>query len=265
MNPFLLIVVGWAISSAVFFTLWLLWRRGLKAAWVDVVWAAMTGLLAIGFATTCALQGASLPRCLLVALMANLWSLRLTKHLNARVRRLPEGGEDSRYARMKAAAGPKAPAVFLAFYLAQALWAVLFAIPMLGAALRPGPLVWTDALGLLIWVVALTGEATADAQLRGFAADPANKGQVCRAGLWAYSRHPNYFFEWLHWWAYLAIGIAGKEWGWLTISGPFFMLFLLFTATGVLPAELSSLRARGAAYAQYRMQVSPWLPWCRRK
>lgn len=264
MSPFLLLLIGFGASATAFLVLWMLWLKGAKAAWVDVLWAGATGGLAVAFALAAMMSGGNHLRCALVGAMGGLWSLRLTAHLISRVRRLPPGGEDTRYARMKNAAGAKAPSVFLAFYLAQALWALLFSAPMLGAALRDGPLAWTDALGPAIWLVAVGGEALADAQLRRFAANPANKGQVCREGLWAHSRHPNYFFEWLHWWAYLAIGIAGLPWGWLTLSGPFFMLFLLFTATGVLPAELSSLRGRGAAYVRYRREVSPWLPWFKR-
>ena len=85
-------------------------------------------------------------------------------------------------------------------------------------------------------MVAVGGETVADRQLARFRADPANRGAVCREGLWRYSRHPNYFFEWIHWWAYVAIGL-GAPLGGLTILGPVLMLFFMFTLTGIPPTE----------------------------
>ena len=87
-----------------------------------------------------------------------------------------------------------------------------------GRGAQSGPLGLGDAIGVLIAVVAIVGEAISDGQLSAFKRDPANKGKVCDTGLWALSRHPNYFFEWLHWLAYVAIGVsfAGYGWGFAT-------------------------------------------------
>ncbi len=65
-----------------------------------------------------------------------------------------------------------------------------------------------DYLGALILFVGIAGEGIADAQLKRFRDNPANKGKVCDAGLWRWSRHPNYFFQWFGWLAYPVIAIA---------------------------------------------------------
>jgi steroid 5-alpha reductase family enzyme len=109
-------------------------------------------------------------------------------------------------------------------------------------------------------VLALGGEAIADAQLSRFRRDPANRGTVCRTGLWRYSRHPNYFFEWVHWWAYVLIGIAAP-WGWLALFGPALMLLFLFKITGIPPTEARALESRGDAYREYQRTTSVFVPW----
>jgi steroid 5-alpha reductase family enzyme len=111
-----------------------------------------------------------------------------------------------------------------------------------------------------LWALAVAGESLADAQLRAFKSDPAHKGQVCRAGLWAYSRHPNYFCEWLIWCAYALLAISAP-YGWLGLLSPAIILFLLVKVTGIPPTEKQSLRSRGPAYARYQNEVSAFFPW----
>jgi steroid 5-alpha reductase family enzyme len=108
-----------------------------------------------------------------------------------------------------------------------------------------------------VWTVAVTGESVADAQLARFRTDPVNKGMVCSDGLWRYSRHPNYFFEWAHWWAYVLIG-GGAALTWL---GPVAMLVFLFRITGIPYTEKQALRSRGDAYRDYQETTSVFFPW----
>jgi steroid 5-alpha reductase family enzyme len=112
-------------------------------------------------------------------------------------------------------------------------------------------------VGVAVWVVAVAGEWIADRQLARFRADPGSRGRVCRAGLWRYSRHPNYFFEWLHWWAYVPIGHAQP----LTFLGPAAMLLFLLRVTGIPYAERQALASRGEAYRAYQRATSAFLPW----
>jgi steroid 5-alpha reductase family enzyme len=109
------------------------------------------------------------------------------------------------------------------------------------------------------WLVAVGGEWLADRQLAAFRADPGNRGRTCRAGLWAWSRHPNYFFEWLHWFAYLWLAIGSRLW-WLALTGPVVMLLFLYRVSGIPWTEAQSLRSRGEDYARYQREVSAFFP-----
>ena len=115
------------------------------------------------------------------------------------------------------------------------------------------------ASALAIWTVAVGGEALADRQLARWRADPAHRGRTCRAGLWAWSRHPNYFFEWLHWFAWPVLAFPAPHW-WLALSGPLLMLLFLNRLSGIPWTEAQALRSRGDDYRRYQDEVSPFLP-----
>jgi steroid 5-alpha reductase family enzyme len=117
-----------------------------------------------------------------------------------------------------------------------------------------------DSLGVLCWLVALAGESAADRQLARFKADPANRGRVCREGLWRYSRHPNYFFEWIHWWAYVFLAVGSPHW-WLAPFGVVAMLVFLTLVSGIPRSEAQALKSRGAGYREYQRTTSAFLPW----
>ena len=104
-------------------------------------------------------------------------------------------------------------------------------------------------------------ELPADRQLARFKADPANAGLTCRVGLWRWSRHPNYFFEWLHWWSYCAFAVGSGWWWWTTLVGPVVMLTLLFKVTGIPATEAQAIRTRGDDYRAYQRTTSPFIPW----
>jgi steroid 5-alpha reductase family enzyme len=108
-------------------------------------------------------------------------------------------------------------------------------------------------------MVALTGESIADRQLARFRASPSNRGKVCREGLWRYSRHPNYFFEWFHWWAYAWLAVGSPLW-WLPILGVVVMYLFLTRVTGVPPTEAQAIRSRGDAYREYQRTTNAFFP-----
>jgi len=147
----------------------------------------------------------------------------------------------------------------------QAFWAVLFAIPFLVVVGNesPGLSLW-DWLGALVVLLAMTGETVADAQLARFRADPANKGRTCRSGLWRYSRHPNYFFEWLHWFGYIFLAIGSSYW-WVAIWGPVLMILFLLFVTGIPHTEKQAIVSRGEDYVRYQKETSMFIPWLPRK
>lgn len=251
----LVLLLGWVALAVVMLVLWLVQRATRNAGIVDVAWSFGTGLLAVGFAL--AADGWPARR-VLVAVLGGAWGLRLGFYLLRRVLGDPE--EDVRYRELRHEHGANIQLFLLGFFQLQALWAVLFALPMLVAARNATPgLGGPDALGVLIWIVAVGGEAVADRQLARFRRDPANRGRVCRSGLWRYSRHPNYFFEWVHWWSYVAIGMSG-DLGWLTLLGPAVMLVFLLKITGIPLLERRMLESRGEAYREYQRTTSVFFP-----
>ncbi len=255
MNDWAILAAGWATMAIAMAVLWELQRRGGKAGIVDILWAAGVGVLAVAFAA--AGSGYSMRR-LLIAMLAGGWSFRLSRYLFARVL---GSAEDGRYEKLKKDWGASAQPRMFAFFQMQAFWSVLFAAPILVAAGNAErPLGWLDLLGVAIWVVAVRGETAADRQLALFRSRPANRGKVCRDGLWRYSRHPNYFFEWIHWWAYCAIGWNAPH-GWLTLAGPALMLLFLTKITGIPPTEANAIASRGDAYREYQRTTSVLFPW----
>jgi steroid 5-alpha reductase family enzyme len=148
-----------------------------------------------------------------------------------------------------------------AFLMIQAAAAALLTLSMFVAARNPAPaLRLADWAGIAILAVAIAGEGVADGQMRRFR-DRAQKGAVCDTGLWGWSRHPNYFFEWLGWCAYPVMAINIDWWpGWIALTGPVFMFWLLRYVSGVPPLEDAMLRSRGARFAEYQRRVSAFFP-----
>jgi steroid 5-alpha reductase family enzyme len=121
-----------------------------------------------------------------------------------------------------------------------------------------------EVFGLLIWMGGVAGETIADYQLASFKRNPlyAGSGQVFDQGLWRYSRHPNYFFEWIVWIGYSVMAISAP-FGWLGIISPILILFLLLKVSGVPLTEAHALEAHGEAYRDYQSKTSPFFPWFR--
>lgn len=245
-----------AASVGFLVVLWAIQLRTLDAATVDIGW---TVLVAGGAVASAILVDGDATRRLLVAAMAGAWALRLGGHLLVdRVLRNAE--EDGRYRWLRERWGDRAPRNFLLLYLAQSVVAAMFVAPI-AVAMRGGALDAWAAAGVVLWMVALAGESVADRQLAQFRADSSNRGRVCRRGLWRYSRHPNYFFEWLHWWAYVLIAHGAP----LTLLGPLVMLLFLFRVTGIPYTERQALRSRGDAYRAYQADTSAFIPWWPRR
>ena len=255
-----LVLLAWLVAAGVMTLLWLIHLPMRNAAIVDFGWGFLLPTIAIVYAIA---GPGYAPRRWLVAGMAAVWGYRLAFYLL--FTRIIGHPEEGRYVELRQSWKTNLPLKFFVFFQAQALLDVMLSMPFLLAALDPRPaLDWTNLAGAALWLIAFTGEATADAQLNAFKSNPANKGKTCRAGLWNYSRHPNYFFEWLIWVAY-ALYVIMAPWGRLALACPALMLFFLFRVTGIPATEAQALRSRGEEYRRYQETTNAFVPWFPKK
>ena len=202
LTPAVQVVLGLLIVSAMMAVLWFVQRRTGNAGIVDAGWAASIGILGVFYAAT---SNGFLPRRVLVAVLIGFWAARLAIYLL--VDRVVGRGEDGRYRTLREQWGASAGRRLFFFFQTQALAASFFALPVLVVAYHPVDR-WTrwDMAGVLIWCISVGNTILADRQLARFKRRPESRGKTCREGWWRYSRHPNYFFEWLHWWSYVRVG-----------------------------------------------------------
>jgi len=224
---------------------------------VDIAWSFNFTPLALTFA----LLGSGVPlRRVLVAGMVALWSLRLTVHLARRIAAL-HPVEEGRYLELRRLWSDDVNGRFFRFFMLQGLLNAGLSTPFMFACLNPSPAPHpVEIIGLLVFALSLTGEAVADAQLDAFKKEASNRGKVCGAGLWRYSRHPNYFFEWLVWCGY-ALVATPVPFGWVSWACPALMLYFLLRVTGIPATEAQTVRSRGEAYLEYQRTTSAFVPW----
>ena len=248
--------------SAIMAFAWVVAGRTGQSGWVDAIWSFAVGGAGVAAALTPVGDGgAPTVRQGIVASLAAIWALRLGLHI---ARRTIGGADDPRYAQLRREWGAAFRRKLFWFLQVQAVAAFLLVLSILVAARNPASgLRLGDWLGILVLITSVAGEAAADRQLTRFRANPANKGRVCDVGLWALSRHPNYFFEWLGWLAYPAIAIdptGTYGFGWIALIGPAFMYWLLVHVSGLPPLEAHMLRSRGDAFRAYQARVNGFWP-----
>lgn len=223
---------------------------------VDIGWGASFFLIAFA----CLLFGdGNLFKKIFIVSLVMIWSGRLVWHL---WRRLDLQIEDPRYTKIMEGFG-KENYEFKAYlmFLFQGFLVLILSTPfILVSGYAKTPWVFYEGLGLAVWLIGFFGEASADRQLEQFKLDPKNKGKVCNVGLWKYSRHPNYFFEWVIWIGFFLIALP--TWGgWFAIISPVMMLILLTRVSGIPPAEEQALKSKGDAYREYQKKTSAFIPW----
>jgi len=238
---------------------WAVQQRTGNSGWVDTIWTFSLGLVGAGSALWPVGDAAPNARQLLVAALVAIWSLRLGSHIAARTAKIVD---DPRYAAFAKEWGVDSPRKMFIFLQNQGFGSIPLVFAIFVASRFPSDaLRLQDFLGALILVIGIAGESLADAQLKRFRENPANKGRVCDAGLWRWSRHPNYFFEWFGWLAYPVIGISlDYPWGWATLLAPVFMYWILVHVTGIPPLEAQMLRSRGERYRDYQTRTSMFFP-----
>jgi steroid 5-alpha reductase family enzyme len=239
------------IAAAAFLT-WLLSVSKRNASIVDSLWPLLFLIAAAAYA---AAVPQLTPRAIGVLILVTIWGLRLSIHIT---RRNWGGGEDRRYQAIRARNQPHfaLKSLYLVFEL-QALLAWIVALPLYAAITASSPLGILDLAGCLLWLLGFCFEAVGDWQLAGFKADPANRGRVLDRGLWRYTRHPNYFGEFVLWWGFYLIALAAG--GWWSMAGPMLMSVLLLRVSGVTLLE-KDIGERRPAYADYRRRTNAFFP-----
>jgi len=200
------------------------------------------------------LTGAAEPVQLVASLLVVVWAVRLGTYLFRRIMRMKV---DHRFDGMR-----DEPLRFARFWLLQAITVAVVMLPvsyLLDQENPPGLGVWS-VVGAAVWLVGLLVEVIADAQKSAFRAKEENSERFIASGLWRYSRHPNYFFEWLHWFTYVFLAVGGHLF-WLSLAGPVVMFAFLYRVSGIPWTEAQSLRSRGEDYRTYQRQVSAFFPW----
>jgi steroid 5-alpha reductase family enzyme len=123
----------------------------------------------------------------------------------------------------------------------------------------PEMITWLDMLGLILWGVGFIFEAVGDWQLAAFKSNPANKGKVMDQGLWAYTRHPNYFGECFMWWGIFLIAFSTPN-SWWTILSPLTITAVLLKMTGI-PLTEKTIVTHRPGYKEYIQRTNAFFPW----
>ena len=227
-------------------------RRLGRVSVVDVTW----GLVFVAIGWVAFVVGTGSARSLLLAVLVTVWGGRLAWHIR---RRALGAGEDPRYDRLLADApeGRRFAVAVRKVFVVQGLAAWFVSLPLQVAAATDRPLGWIAAAGVVVWLVGVTFEGVGDAQLAAFKRDPANRGRVMDRGLWAWTRHPNYFGDAAVWWGLWLV--AAEAWpGVLTVLSPVAMTYFLAFATGA--RLLESEMARRPGYPEYMERTSMFFP-----
>jgi steroid 5-alpha reductase family enzyme len=233
---------------------WIVQQRTGNSGWVDTIWTFSLGLVGAVSALWPMSGEPLMLRQWLVAALITIWSLRLGLHIAVRTTKITD---DPRYAEYIRQWGARAARGMFIFLQQQAGGTIPLVFAVFIAAHHPGPIRIQDFIGAGVLLIAIAGEAIADWRLTQFRNRSVNKGRICDVGLWRWSRHPNYFFEWFGWLAYPIIAI-GPDYplGWLSLLGPAFMYWILVYVTGIPPLEDHLARSRGDAFAVYRARTS---------
>jgi len=248
-----LLVVGAVLACTVMASLWFVQTRTRDAGIVDVAWAGLIACCGVLYGALADGDGAYR---LLAGMLAGIWGFRLAGYLL--VNRVLGKEEDGRYQALRRKWGDRVNRRFFWFFQFQAAFVVFFSLPFAFIAQDEGDVAALAWIGVAVWAAGNVGTIASDRQLAQWRGDPANRGKTARKGLWSWSRHPNYFFEWVTW-----IGVAlvatTAPWGWTAWVVPAVLLFLLFRVTGIPATEAQALRSR-LDYEEYQRETSVFVP-----
>lgn len=252
---FIGLIWAWLCASTVMAIAFVLYVRTKRPMMVDLAWGAAVTTAVWGVMQ---LKGVVLP----VAILITFWGARLSVYLYwTRWRR---GGDDPRYQALEGKWGIHGlMGRYYLFYQIQAMVVAALLLPVIiRVGLGSGSLGVWDLLGGVVFLVGFVGEIVSDRQLLRH---KSQHQSVFRTGLWAYSRHPNYFSEWLVWLGVGLTAFAAGKWGFLGLLSPTVMYVVLVYGTGIPHAEAQSLRRHGEAYRDYQRDVPAFFPFPQRK
>ncbi|MDY7078565.1 MAG: DUF1295 domain-containing protein [Chloroflexota bacterium] len=237
--------------------LWILSLILKNSSIVDVFWGA--GFVLSNWAYFALTPGGFPARKWLISILVTIWGLRLSLHI---LWRNWGGPEDFRYRKWREEEGERWWWFsFFKVFLLQGFLMWIVSAPLLAAHISAAPakLTFLDLIGVAVWFVGFFFEAVGDLQLARFKANPANKGKVLDAGVWRYTRHPNYFGDAAQWWGYylVAAAVSGGFW---TIFSPVLMTTLLLRISGVVLLE-KTLKETKPQYEAYVKTTSAFVPW----
>jgi len=232
---------------------WVRQKQTQNADTVDIAWTL--GIIANACLFVWLIPTATVNR-VMVLLFPLLWYLRLLGHL---VLRYDVAHEDGRYQHLRAHWSEHTQLKFLIFFMFQALLSLLFSLTAYWVLKAPPIDLVSAIVAGLIGITALVGVSIADRQLMYFKRHR-NRKSVCDVGLWRYSRHPNYFFEWVHWLVY-PILLWQTAYFWWAVVVMFLMLVFLTQLTGIPYSERQALKSRGSTYRLYMKKTSPFVLW----
>lgn len=224
---------------------------------IDVFWGPGFVVAAVvSYVVSAGSEGDDTRR-LVVLLLTSVWGLRLGLYIGNRNR---GHGQDKRYtALMRHQTGSLVGFLVRKIYGLQGFLMILVSVPVQVAMYESEPLGVIGGIGIVIWAIGFVFESVGDWQLARFKADPANAGQVMDRGLWAWTRHPNYFGDAAVWTGLFVLAL-GSPWGLLTIVSPFVMTKLLVSYSGKALLERGMRRSKGEAYDRYVARTSGFFP-----
>ncbi|MBX9458234.1 MAG: DUF1295 domain-containing protein [Rhizobium sp.] len=260
MDMTLLLLLALSLS-AIMTMAWAVQRVTGASGWIDTIWSMAVGLGGIAAAVFAEGDG---ERRIAVLVLVAIWSLRLGLHIAARTH---GAGEDPRYEKLIRDWGEAASLRLWLFLQVQAAAAFVLVLAVYLAAASPEPFPRViDIVAIVLAIVAVAGETISDRQLAAFRKTPEARTGVMESGLWRYSRHPNYFFEWLFWCALplMAVGFS-NGWGWLALLAPIQMYWLLVHVSGIPPLEHHMLASRGEKFRALQHRVNAFFPGPRKQ
>lgn len=246
------LVVGLSLAMA---GAWGVQRVTGLSGWIDTIWSLAVGL---GGITAALFANGDFGRRMVVFIIIAAWAARLASHIGSRTH---GGWEDPRYAKFIEEGGDSAASRLFLFLQIQALAAFILVLAVYLAATNDTPFPRVlDGFAILVTIIALTGETISDRQLARFRRTPEAKTEVCEIGLWRYSRHPNYFFEWLFWCAWPIFALSASAWTWASLLAPALMYWLLVHVSGIPPLEGHMLHSRGDKFRVLQKRVNAFFP-----